>query len=131
MVAELALSRRTIGVELSSLAPDIPQGLEELGHYRNYSVETAPDGSACTFRWEQNVDGTKGSRVVGTTTFSAAEVLASRAWIDKAYQAIYSTGRLSDQMRELDLVDEITKLAAGDIETAQTSSASSSPKPSL
>lgn len=117
--------------ELGSLAPDIPQGLEEIGKYHRYSVETAPDGSICTIRWEQTVDGTKGSRVVGTTILSQEAVKASRTWIDNIYQTKYPNGNSADLRRKLDLVDEITKLAAGEIETAQTRSTSSPPEPTF
>lgn len=128
MTAEPLSNNR--GLELSLLAPEIPEGLEKLGDFNTYSIETSPDGTSANVRRLRKIgEQESGYRVVDEQTFSLEAIEKSEAWIAGVYNKIRMNNLTPLQIHRLGMADEIVKIVAEDLRRLRDKELS--PEPTL
>lgn len=115
--------------ELASLAPDIPSGLEKIGHFNSYSINTSEDGTSSVVNRIRKIDGNQsGFKVVDTHTLTPEDVEKSEEWISRVFHTVPPNKMTPQQQHLLGIADEIVRVVSSDFRAAQkTNSLSSKP----
>ena len=115
--------------ELSTLAPEMPLGIQKLGSFRVYAVTTSEDGTSSEVARLMKIDerNASGYRIVDKLNLTSEEVAQSQKWINGVFDSVPPNRMTPEQHRQLNLADEIVRVISDNIREIRKRELSSEP----